>query len=118
MKDPVTGRIRGALYQNPIDCLWKTFKTEGVAGWYKGTTAHFLRIFPHTVVTLVANEVSGISPGIERRRADGVDHHEPVSKVEGCIGRSGRSTRGPIDEEGVAQKSYGVHAYLISYNSS
>ena len=23
----------------------------------KGTTAHFLRIFPHTVVTLVANEV-------------------------------------------------------------
>ena len=43
--------------KNPIDCLYKTWKVEGVAGWYKGTTAHFLRIFPHTVVTLVANEV-------------------------------------------------------------
>jgi len=53
----VTGRVRGALYTNPIDCLYKTWKVEGVAGWYKGTTAHFLRIFPHTVVTLVANEV-------------------------------------------------------------
>ncbi|KAL7420844.1 Mitochondrial oxaloacetate carrier protein [Cryptotrichosporon argae] len=57
INDPVTGRVRGALYTNPIDCLWKTFKAEGVAGWYKGTTAHFLRIAPHTVVTLVANEL-------------------------------------------------------------
>lgn len=61
VKDPVTGRVRGALYTNPIDCLWKTFKTEGIAGWYKGTTAHFLRIFPHTVVTLVANEVGWVT---------------------------------------------------------
>ena len=77
------GRIRGALYSNPFDCLWKTLKTEGFLGWYKGTTAHFLRIAPHTVcgskeraseqiakadekrctpseqvITLVANEVS------------------------------------------------------------
>lgn len=36
VKDPVTGRVRGALYTNPIDCLWKTFKAEGIAGWYKG----------------------------------------------------------------------------------
>lgn len=57
VKDPVTGRVRGALYTNPIDCLWKTFKTEGIKGWYKGTTAHLLRIWPHTVITLVANEV-------------------------------------------------------------
>lgn len=66
----MTGRVRGALYTNPIDCLWKTFKAEGIAGWYKGepvqvadrrswpgTTAHLLRIWPHTVITLVANEV-------------------------------------------------------------
>ena len=32
------GRLTGALYKNPIDCLWKTFKAEGVYGWYKGTT--------------------------------------------------------------------------------
>lgn len=36
VKDPITGRVRGALYTNPIDCLWKTFKAEGIAGWYKG----------------------------------------------------------------------------------
>lgn len=34
--DPVTGKVRGALYTNPIDCLWKTAKTEGIKGWYKG----------------------------------------------------------------------------------
>jgi solute carrier family 25 protein 34/35 len=60
------GRVVGTLYKNPIDCLWKTFKTEGIYGWYKGrqahkqasetddlinlsgSTAHFLRIAPHT----------------------------------------------------------------------
>ncbi len=31
------GRVRGALYKNPIDCLWKTFRAEGIYGWYKGT---------------------------------------------------------------------------------
>jgi len=31
------GRLRGTLYKNPIDCLWKTFRTEGVRGWYKGS---------------------------------------------------------------------------------
>ncbi|KAJ3908927.1 mitochondrial carrier domain-containing protein [Lentinula edodes] len=51
------GKIVGALYKNPIDCLWKTFKTEGVRGWYKGSTAHFLRIAPHTIVTLTANDL-------------------------------------------------------------
>jgi solute carrier family 25 protein 34/35 len=59
------GKIRGTLYKNPIDCLWKTFKIEGARGWYKGmfcnlisgnssknaflgSTAHFMRIAPHT----------------------------------------------------------------------
>ncbi|KAI0072219.1 mitochondrial carrier [Panus rudis PR-1116 ss-1] len=51
------GRHVGVLYKNPIDCLWKTFKTEGVFGWYKGSTAHFLRIAPHTIITLTANDV-------------------------------------------------------------
>ncbi|KAJ3922195.1 mitochondrial carrier domain-containing protein [Lentinula edodes] len=52
-----SNKIVGALYKNPIDCLWKTFKTEGVRGWYKGSTAHFLRIAPHTIVTLTANDL-------------------------------------------------------------
>lgn len=33
-----------ALYRNPIDCLVKTVKTEGIRALYKGFTAHFLRI--------------------------------------------------------------------------
>ncbi|CAH7676469.1 mitochondrial carrier domain-containing protein [Phakopsora pachyrhizi] len=44
------------LYKNPIDCLWKTIKIEGLSGLYKGSTAHFFRIAPHTIITLVANE--------------------------------------------------------------
>ncbi|KAK4705612.1 hypothetical protein P7C70_g581, partial [Phenoliferia sp. Uapishka_3] len=43
------GKPRGLLYKNPIDCLYKTWKIEGVRGWYKGTTAHLARIAPHTV---------------------------------------------------------------------
>ena len=31
------GRIVGTLYKSPIDCLWKTFKAEGIRGWYKGS---------------------------------------------------------------------------------
>lgn len=30
------GRIVGTLYKGPIDCLWKTLKTEGPLAWYKG----------------------------------------------------------------------------------
>lgn len=66
------GRHVGLLYKNPIDCLWKTLKTEGPFGWYKGacdnqaifadllntsksgSTAHFLRIAPHTCVLFEA----------------------------------------------------------------
>ncbi|KAL7004369.1 Mitochondrial oxaloacetate carrier protein [Cystobasidiomycetes sp. EMM_F5] len=53
------GKMRGLMYKNPIDCLYKTFKAEGVRGWYKGSTAHLLRIAPHTVLTLVFNEQLG-----------------------------------------------------------
>ena len=66
----------GVLYKGPIDCLWKTASTEGIHGLYKGafvrgpfrpllveqtylptgSTAHFIRIAPHTIITLMANE--------------------------------------------------------------
>ena len=59
------GRHVGTLYKNPLDCLWKTLRAEGPLGWYKGasavnlrqalhrqvrigSTAHLLRIVPHT----------------------------------------------------------------------
>ncbi|KAJ7269427.1 oxaloacetate carrier [Mycena haematopus] len=51
------GKMVGTLYKNPIDCLWKTAKVEGLRGWYKGSTAHFLRIAPHTIITLTANDL-------------------------------------------------------------
>ncbi|GBE77232.1 mitochondrial carrier [Sparassis latifolia] len=51
------GRHVGVLYKNPIDCLWKTLKTEGPLGWYKGSVAHFFRIAPHTIITLTANDI-------------------------------------------------------------
>ncbi|KAI0739556.1 mitochondrial carrier [Daedaleopsis nitida] len=51
------GRTVGLLYKNPIDCLWKTLKAEGILGWYKGTTAHFLRIAPHTIITLTSYDL-------------------------------------------------------------
>ncbi|KAJ9473902.1 Mitochondrial oxaloacetate transport protein [Pseudozyma hubeiensis] len=50
------GRSVGTLYRNPFHCLYLTAKSEGVLGWYKGTTAHLFRIAPHTVLTLVVNE--------------------------------------------------------------
>ncbi|RPD82273.1 mitochondrial carrier [Lentinus tigrinus ALCF2SS1-7] len=62
------GRHVGALYKNPLDCLWKTLKAEGPLGWYKGSTAHFLRIVPHTIVTLTAND---IIVGLYKRVRDG-----------------------------------------------
>ncbi|PCH44086.1 mitochondrial carrier [Wolfiporia cocos MD-104 SS10] len=52
------GKYVGVLYQNPIDCLWKTMKAEGPLAWYKGTTAHLIRVVPHTIVTLTANDVA------------------------------------------------------------
>lgn len=43
------GKPRGLLYNSLWDCFYKTYKAEGIAGWYKGSFAHLLRIAPHTV---------------------------------------------------------------------
>ncbi|KAI9601016.1 hypothetical protein H4Q26_000813 [Puccinia striiformis f. sp. tritici PST-130] len=59
-------------YKSAVDGLHQIFKAEGFKGlmplsvdsvfWsyatsrYKGSTAHFFRIAPHTIITLVANE--------------------------------------------------------------
>ncbi|KAI8585398.1 Mitochondrial oxaloacetate carrier protein [Geranomyces variabilis] len=44
---------QGALYKSGFDCLVKTVRAEGIAALYKGFTAHYLRIGPHTVLTFV-----------------------------------------------------------------
>ncbi|KAI8601358.1 mitochondrial oxaloacetate transport protein [Dissophora ornata] len=53
--DPLTGR-GGMLYKSPLDCAVKTIKAEGVKALYKGFTAHYLRIGPHTIFTFVFME--------------------------------------------------------------
>ncbi|KAK3838041.1 MAG: mitochondrial carrier domain-containing protein [Linnemannia gamsii] len=52
--DPITRK--GSLYSSPLDCFLKTVKTEGVTALYKGFTAHYLRIGPHTIFTFVFME--------------------------------------------------------------
>ncbi|KAJ3020345.1 Mitochondrial oxaloacetate carrier protein [Thoreauomyces humboldtii] len=44
---------QGALYKSGVDCLVKTVRAEGFTALYKGLSAHYLRIGPHTVLTFV-----------------------------------------------------------------
>ncbi|PCH39040.1 oxaloacetate carrier [Wolfiporia cocos MD-104 SS10] len=51
------GRLVGKLYKNPLDCMWKTLKIEGLHGWYKGATAQFCFLLPQTIILLTANDI-------------------------------------------------------------
>ncbi|KAF5292637.1 hypothetical protein FQA39_LY13970 [Lamprigera yunnana] len=44
---------RGMLYKNYGDCVLKICKSEGLFGLYKGFWAGYLRLGPHTVLSLV-----------------------------------------------------------------
>ncbi|EDQ91977.1 uncharacterized protein MONBRDRAFT_17453 [Monosiga brevicollis MX1] len=52
--DPSTKQ--GMYYSGWFDCIKKTAKAEGPFGFYKGVTALYLRIGPHTVLTFVVWE--------------------------------------------------------------
>ena len=41
------------VYSGPVDCALKTARSEGFTGFYKGWFAHYCRLGPHTVLTLV-----------------------------------------------------------------
>ena len=43
----------GLYYSGWSDCVGKIFEVEGVKGFYKGTVAHYFRIGPHTILTLI-----------------------------------------------------------------
>ncbi|KAI8848308.1 mitochondrial carrier domain-containing protein [Chytridium lagenaria] len=43
----------GSLYRSGLDCIVKTVRAEGISALYKGFTAHYLRIGPHTILTFV-----------------------------------------------------------------
>jgi len=40
-------------YNNIADCLFKTLRTEGVTGLYKGGLSQYMRLAPHTILTVV-----------------------------------------------------------------
>jgi solute carrier family 25 protein 34/35 len=44
---------RGLLYNGWVDCFSKTIKAEGFLGLYKGWSAHYFRLGPHTIATFV-----------------------------------------------------------------
>ena len=48
--DSATGK--GTMYKGIGDCMIKMFKTEGFLGFYKGFSASFLRLGPHTVLSI------------------------------------------------------------------
>ena len=48
--DAKTGK--GLLYKNLIDCFIKTVRVEGIMALYKGFTANYMRIAPHTILNL------------------------------------------------------------------
>jgi solute carrier family 25 protein 34/35 len=43
---------KAPLYSGPLDSLKKIFIKEGVFGFFKGFSAHYFRMGPHTVLTL------------------------------------------------------------------
>eukprot|EP00747_Dinoflagellata_sp_TGD_P029395 gnl/TRDRNA2_/TRDRNA2_133888_c0_seq1.p1 gnl/TRDRNA2_/TRDRNA2_133888_c0~~gnl/TRDRNA2_/TRDRNA2_133888_c0_seq1.p1 ORF type:complete len:317 (-),score=39.37 gnl/TRDRNA2_/TRDRNA2_133888_c0_seq1:284-1126(-) len=53
-------RDHGISYKGPLDVVWKTLKTEGPLAFYKGLSATFLRLWPHTLLLWMAQErISG-----------------------------------------------------------
>ncbi|TDH69210.1 hypothetical protein CCR75_004385 [Bremia lactucae] len=44
---------KGKLYSGLLDCIEKTMKSEGIRGFYKGWSAHYMRLGPHTIFTFL-----------------------------------------------------------------
>ncbi|KAI8868301.1 mitochondrial carrier [Ramicandelaber brevisporus] len=51
-----SGGSTGSLYRNPLDCLVKSVRAEGIKVLGKGFWPHYLRIGPHTVLMFVFAE--------------------------------------------------------------
>ena len=49
----VDAQGKGVMYRNILDCGRKILKREGLKAFYKGLGPHYLRIGPHTVLSLV-----------------------------------------------------------------
>ena len=50
---PVSVDGQGVMYNSLFDVFKKIFKIEGIIGFYKGIGAHYFRLGPHTLLSLV-----------------------------------------------------------------
>lgn len=50
---PVDGKGKGILYRGILDCSLKILRAEGLSGFYKGFSASYLRLGPHTVLSIL-----------------------------------------------------------------
>jgi len=56
MNQPVNADGSPALYRTPLDCLAKTFRSEGLRGLYAGFGPSYIRLGPHTMLIFVSVE--------------------------------------------------------------
>ncbi|KJE95007.1 solute carrier family 25 member 34 [Capsaspora owczarzaki ATCC 30864] len=60
---------KGAMYNGLIDCFRKVRASEGVRGFYKGFSAHYFRLAPHTVLTFIFwEQLKKLSAQLDSRR--------------------------------------------------
>jgi len=67
--DTIKSRImvsdgESGAYKGVLDCIGKTFKNDGMAGFYKGSLASYLRFGPHFVITFPLYEFVRKSLGL------------------------------------------------------
>ena len=43
-------------YKGFVDCAAKTFRNEGVVGFWAGLPTYYFRVGPHTIITLLTAE--------------------------------------------------------------
>lgn len=46
--------INALIHLGPFDCLYKTYQQEGLAGCYKGTVAHYMRL---GIILIIARKI-------------------------------------------------------------
>eukprot|EP00038_Savillea_parva_P022567 m.37936 g.37936 ORF g.37936 m.37936 type:complete len:310 (+) comp5600_c0_seq2:27-956(+) len=65
MNQPCDASGRGLVYKGMVDCAVQTMRKEGVLGIYKGFSAQWLRVGPHTTISLVVWEFLRRATGLE-----------------------------------------------------
>jgi len=65
-------REHGMSYSGPLDVISKTIRTEGPCAFYKGLSATFLRLWPHTVFLWMGQErVGSLLRHLQSRQSSG-----------------------------------------------